>query len=234
MNSTQIALAALLPLAVACTDEPDEGQDALFQMSGEISGDTLPNGSSVGILWGHVEGEAPQFLGETAPVDALQGGTFDFSLFDLPPDDYVGDVEGLRFAAAAVIVFSDENEDGSFLVREDGSGLVSPDLVIGVALQDIILYVESFTPQGGSIWGEIFTNPEELTPGYHLIGIAEDCASAGSCSPAMTIQDNSLEISLTEASGDFPACEDELEICLSYSESESSGGEGPAQERPPQ
>jgi hypothetical protein len=127
----------------------------------------------VGLAWfGNNPAQRNVVVGQTARVGAVSFPTqFQFEIFDPPPAEAFA-LEGAGQAVFAyMFLFDDRDGDGRFQIGFNGHpGIAPPDLGIGVAWWELLVYVrEKPSPDNRTGWLAMVTNPEALTPGYHVL-----------------------------------------------------------------
>ncbi len=216
-------------LATACGDELTDGSypgESRFHMEGSMSGDTANAAlisPHVALLWlplfeADPSADRLSHLGEIAPVSAAAfPSNFDFDLFDLPPEEAMGLVEGPNgfFRMGMAIVFGLDDTDGNQDFISTDTGVESPDLMFGISPSHTVVYVDPIpvtTSDGSHLpldgLNQFFANPQALTPGFHIAYLDDPCSF-----PAYQVVDSStlVNVDLFPPSADAPTppdCED--------------------------
>jgi hypothetical protein len=165
----------------------------------------------VGILWVDPAELRDDVPGPADGVSFTNDGTdhFALDLFSPPPASVVRrypgetpDVVGLDFAFGEIIVYEDNDGDGTFSVtsRAAGSAMVAPDLFRGSSPSLALLYLaQPGSPQAGAVgasWPVLFDNGT----GYRLALI--DCTTPDQ--PAVRAYDDAMPVEMTIASHGAP------------------------------
>lgn len=174
----RVGIGAMVVAAVlvACGGEdgvarPPEG---IATVHGVVDGNPAraPARPHVGLVYPALGGaELVSYYGDAAAVSKDFPASFEFELDHRPVNGAIGSywnedgTEDARMAMAFVMAFDDVDGDGTW--KENAEGGIEPDLLLGISLDTLLVYIERAPVAGGA--GEaVFENPGDATPGYHL------------------------------------------------------------------
>lgn len=114
-----------------------------------------------GLVWVKYTEDGPVVrLGGVLPSGSGTQGELD--IFGPPPAAMLHEIGAATVGLGFIVLLEDRNEDGWFAF--EGSRLMGPDTMVGIAFDQLLVYVDDPFGEVGSL----ISSPAKLTDGYHL------------------------------------------------------------------